>query len=225
MIPSEPRRARRQAARKRRSDGERSRSAILDAAAQLATVDGIGGLSMGRLADAVGMSKSGLFAHFGSKEELQLATVDKAESLFDAQVLGPASEASSGLDRLRRLTDGYLRYVEVDTFPGGCFFASVLAEVDMHPGPVRDRLVSWLGEWLGQLETAIRDAQTEGTIDASEDPAQLAFEIGAALLLANAQFVVARTPEPIQRARLAIERRLDAAAGGRRPMKRESPWG
>src|SRR5437762_1890992 len=137
--------------RKRRVDGERSRSAILDAAAKLATVEGIGGLSMGRLADEVGMSKSGLFAHFGSKEELQLATVEKASAVFDAQVLEPASSASTGLDRLQRLVDAYLHYIEVDNFPGGCFFASVLAEVDMRPGPVRDRLVSFLGDWLGQL--------------------------------------------------------------------------
>jgi AcrR family transcriptional regulator len=201
-------------ARKRRSDGERSRSAILEEAARLATVDGIGGLSIGRLADAVGMSKSGLFAHFGSKEELQLATIEKAGSRFAAQVLEPAATASGGLDRLRRLVDGYLRYLEVDTFPGGCFFASVLAEVDMQPGPVRDRIVSFLGDWLGRLETAARDAQAEGSIDAAEDAGQLAFEIEAALLLANAQFVVARSPQPLERARRAVERRLAAAAAG-----------
>src|SRR5689334_23789123 len=130
--------------RKRRSDGERSRSAILDTAAALATVDGIGGLSLSRLADAVGMSKSGLFAHFGSKEELQLATIERANEIFDESVLEPAA-ASSGLERLRALAEGYLRYIELDTFPGGCFFASVLAEVDMHPGPVRDRLTVFLG--------------------------------------------------------------------------------
>jgi AcrR family transcriptional regulator len=199
-------------ARRRRSDGERSRSAILSEAARLATVEGIDGLSISRLADAVGMSKSGLFAHFGSKEELQLATVEAASSLFAAQVLEPAANATSGLERLRRLVDGYLRYVEVDTFPGGCFFASVLAEVDMHPGPVRDRLVAFLTDWLGRLETAVREAQAEGAIDSAEDAGQLAFEIEAALLLANAQFVVARTPEPIDRARRAIERRLASAA-------------
>jgi AcrR family transcriptional regulator len=197
--------------RKRRSDGERSRSAILDEAARLATVEGIDGLSIGRLAAAVGMSKSGLFAHFGSKEELQLATVETASSVFAAEVLEPAANAPNGFDRLRRLYEGYLRYVEVETFPGGCFFASVLAEVNMQPGPVRDRLVSFLNGWLGQLETAVRDAQAEGAIAAAEDAAQLAFEIEAALLLANAQFVVARTPEPIERARRAIDRRLDAA--------------
>jgi len=199
---------------KRRADGERSRDAILDEAARLATVEGLGGLSIGRLAAAVGMSKSGLFAHFGSKQELQLATVEKAGALFAAQVVAPASDASGGLERLVRLVDGYLRYVEVDTFPGGCFFASVLAEVDMQPGPVRDRLVRFLGDWLAQLETAVRDAQGEGALDAAEDARQVAFEIEAALLLANAQFVVVRSPEPIERARRAIERRLAAAATG-----------
>lgn len=190
----------------------RSREAILDEAARLATVDGIGGLSLSHLADAVGMSKSGLFAHFGSKEELQLETVEAANALFEDQVIRAASTAATGLERLRGLLDAYLRYLEVETFPGGCFFASALAEVDMQPGPVRDRLVVFLADWLGRLEAAVADAQREGDIDPSEDPAQLVFELEAALLLANAQYVVTRTPEPIDRARRAIDRRLGAAA-------------
>jgi Bacterial regulatory proteins, tetR family. len=198
--------------RKRRSDGERSRGAILDEAARLATVKGIEGLSIGRLADAVGMSKSGLYAHFGSKEELQLETVEIASSLFARQVTEPASEAPTAFERLQRLVDGYFRYLEVETFPGGCFFASALAEMDMQPGPVRDRLVAFLSEWLARIEAAVREAQTEGAIDLAEDPAQLTFEIEAALFLANAQYVIARTPESIERARRAIERRLDPAA-------------
>jgi AcrR family transcriptional regulator len=205
MVVGEPR-------RRRRSDGEHSRTAILDAAARLATVEGIEGLSISRLADAVGMSKSGLFAHFGSKEELQLATVEAATAVFAAQVTDPAAGAATGHERLRRLVDGYLRYLAVDAFPGGCFFASVLAEVDMKPGAVRDRLVAFLGDWMTRLETAVRDAQAEGAIDSAEDAAQLAFEIEAALFLANAQYVIARTREPIERARRAIERRLAAAA-------------
>jgi AcrR family transcriptional regulator len=208
--------------RARRSDGEQSRSAILDAATRLATVEGIGGLSLARLADAVGMSKSGLFAHFGSKEELQLATVETASSVFFAQVVEPALAAGSGIERLRRLVNGYLTYVEVDTFPGGCFFASVLAEVDMQPGAVRDRLVAFLADWLHRLETAARDAQADGAIDPAEDPAQIAFEIEAALLLANAQYVVTRTPEPVERARRAVERRL-AAAGTPAPALGQPP--
>ena len=200
-------------ARRRRSDGERSRKAILDEAAQLATVEGIGGLSISRLADAVGMSKSGLFAHFGSKQELQLATIETASDLFTEQVIEPASVAPTGLERLRRLAEGFLRYVEGGVYPGGCFFASVAAEMDTHPGPVRDLAVQVVGEWLRQLETAVRDAQAEGAIDPSEDVEQLAFELNAYLLLANAQFVISQESTPIDRARRALERRLTAAAG------------
>jgi len=202
-VPSKP--------RKQRSDGERSRSAILNEAARLATVEGIGGLSLGRLADAVGMSKSGLFAHFGSKEELQLATIETANSIFDQQVVGPAAEASSGLERLRALLDSYLHYVESGTFPGGCFFASVLVEVSMQPGAVRDRLVAFLDDWLGRLQDAVREAQREGAIDEREDPAQLAFELEAALLLANTEYSVTQSAEAVKRGRKAIERRLKEA--------------
>jgi AcrR family transcriptional regulator len=198
--------------RRRRSDGERSRSAILAEAARLATVEGIGGLSLARLADAVGMSKSGLFAHFGSKEELQLATIETADEIFAEQVLERAAQASSGLERLRALLDGYLDYVEARTFPGGCFFATVLVEVSMQPGAVRDRLLAFLRDWLGRLEAAARDAQREGDIDKAEDPRQLAFELESSLLLANTQFAVMQDPEPIKRGRTAIKRRLEAAA-------------
>jgi AcrR family transcriptional regulator len=200
-------------ARRRRSDGERSRKAILDEAAQLATVEGIGGLSISRLADAVGMSKSGLFAHFGSKEELQLATIETASALFTEQVIGPASAAPTGLERLQQLAERFLRHVEDDVFSGGCFFASVAAEMDTRPGPVRDLAVQVVDEWLRRLQTAVRDAQAEGAIDSSEDAEQLAFELDAYLLLANAQFVISRESTPIDRARRALERRLTAAAG------------
>jgi AcrR family transcriptional regulator len=198
--------------RRQRSDGARSRSAILDEAARLSTVEGIGGLSLSRLADSVGMSKSGLFAHFGSKEELQLATIERADEIFHNQVLEPAASATDGLDRLRRLVDGYLRYVQAGTFPGGCFFATVLVEVSMQPGAVRDRLLAFLQDWLGRLESAIRDAQSEGKIDKGEDGGQLAFELEASLLLANTQFSVMQSAEPIERARRSIERRLKEAA-------------
>lgn len=197
-------------ARRRRSDGEHSRAAILEAAARLATVEGIEGLSIGRLADEVGMSKSGLFAHFGSKEELQLATVDAAADVFAARVTAPAAESPTSAERLRRLVDGYLRYLGDDTFPGGCFFASVLAEVDMRPGALRDRLVDFLGGWVAELEAAVRGAQAEGALDPGEDPEQVVFEIGALLLYANTRYVVSRDAEPIERARRAIERRLRA---------------
>jgi AcrR family transcriptional regulator len=198
-------------ARRRRSDGQRSRNAILREAAQLATVVGIDGLSIGRLADAVGMSKSGLFAHFGSKEELQVATVEAASALFTEQVIEPALAAPTGLERLRQLANNFLRYVE-GVYPGGCFFASVAAEMDTRPGPVRDLAVQLTDEWLGQLELAVRDAQAEGALDAAEDPEQLAFELDAYMLMANALFVLRGEPTQLDRARRALERRLEVAA-------------
>ncbi len=214
MSETEVRRAGDRGARRRRSDGERSRNAILREAAQLATVEGIGGLSIGRLAEAVGMSKSGLFAHFGSKEELQLATIETAGALYTETVIDPAMLAPTGLERLRQLAENFLRHVEDGVYPGGCFFASVAAEMDTHPGPVRDHAVQLAVEWSRLLETAVRDAQAEGAIDLSEDPEQLAFELDAYLLLANAHFVVSQESAPIDRARRAIERRLTAAAPG-----------
>ena len=201
-----------QQARRRRSDGERSRAAILREAAKLATVEGLEGLSIARLAEAVGMSKSGLFAHFGSKEELQLATVETASDLFDEIVIDPALVAPTGIERLRSLCENYLRHVEGDVYPGGCFFASVAAELDTRRGPVRDRAVEVVGDWLGYQQTAVRDAQAEGAIEPSEDPEQLAFELEAYLMLANQLFVIGHDPASIEQARRALERRLAHAA-------------
>jgi AcrR family transcriptional regulator len=202
--------------RRRRSDGERSRAAILREAAQLATVEGLDGLSIARLADAVGMSKSGLFAHFGSKEELQLATVATASELFDEIVIDPALAMPTGIERLRALCENYLRHVERSVYPGGCFFASAAAELDTRMGPVRDLAIEVVGGWLEQQRKAVRDAQAEGAIDPSEDPDQLAFELEAYLMAANQMFVISQDPAPIAQARRAIARRLAqvAPAGG-----------
>ena len=198
-------------ARVQRSDGARSRQAILDEAARLATIEGLDGLSIGRLADAVGMSKSGLYAHFGSKEELQLATIESATTVFLELIVEPAQGAPTGLDRLMLLTEGFLDYVEDGVYPGGCFFASVAAEFDTRPGAVRETAISLGVRWLELLEEAIRDAQSEGLIGPQEDGAQLAFELNAYLLLANAQYVAQQSPAPMVRARKAIVTRLAAA--------------
>jgi AcrR family transcriptional regulator len=197
--------------RTQRSDGIRSREAILDEAARLATVAGLDGLSIGRLADAVGMSKSGLYAHFRSKEELQLATIETATAFFFARIVEPARQAPDGLGRLRLLLDGFLDYVEGGVYPGGCFFASVAAEMDTRPGRVRDTAIRLSLQWIQLLAEAIRDAQAEGSLDAGEDPDQLAFELNAYLLLANAQYVALQNGTPIARAKSAIAARLAAA--------------
>ena len=173
----------------------------------LATVDGLSGLSIAGLANAVGMRKSGPFAHFGSKEELQLATIESAEAIFNTQVIEPAAVAPNALQRLRDITENYLRYVESDTFPGGCFFATTLVEMSMQPGAVRDRLVDFLADWLRRLEAMIREAQTEGSIHARRgDPGQLAFDLEAALFLANAQHTVSSSISRADRPRTPFHR-------------------
>src|SRR4051812_1048654 len=120
--------------------GERTRRAILETASALASQHGLDSLSMGGLADATGMSKSGLFAHFGSKEELQLATVEYAADVFTREVIDPARAAPRGVARLWALCDGFLSYLEREVFPGGCFFGATSSEFKNRPGPVRDRI-------------------------------------------------------------------------------------
>ena len=117
------------------------------------------------------MSKSGLFAHFGSKEELQIATIGTAAEVFTEQVITPGLSAPTGLERVQALAEGYLRHVEAAVYPGGCFFASIASEMDTHPGPVRDLAVQFMADWLELVERAIADAQAEGTIDPAADAA------------------------------------------------------
>jgi AcrR family transcriptional regulator len=198
-------------ARKQREDGLRSRRTILDAAAKLATVEGLEGLSIGRLADHIGMSKSGLYAHFGSKEELQLATVVTAGDIFTDRVVAPTDSIESPLARLEALCERFLEHLEQRVFPGGCFFASVAAEFDTHPGPVKELITAYSGGWLERLVGLVAAAQEDGELDAREDPAQLAFEIDAHLLMANTAFLLGTEPRALDRARIAIRSRLDAA--------------
>ena len=200
-----------EAPRKRRSDGEASRKAILQEAARLATVEGINGLSIGRLAEAVGMSKSGLFAHFGSKEELQLATIETAHALFHELVIEPALVATTALGRLRMLIELFLRHVENKVYPGGCFYVSVGVELGAQSGPVRDEAVALSAGWMRLVVDTIREAQAEGSIAAAEDAEQLAFDLTGYLLLGNTQFVATQDPATIDRARHAVEHRLATA--------------
>jgi AcrR family transcriptional regulator len=157
-------------ARRARSDGERSRAAILHEAARLATVDGLDGLSLAHLANAVGMSKSGLFAHFRSKQELQLATVDAASAIFDEQVIEPAVAVRPGVARLRAYVERFLGHVEEGVFPGGCFFVSAVSELDSHPGPVRDGAMAFSQRWLGLLAAEVAAAQTRRRSPSSSTP-------------------------------------------------------
>jgi AcrR family transcriptional regulator len=212
MSAPSPQRSPSRPPRRRRSDGERSRAAILREAARLATVEGLEGLSLARLADAVGMSKSGLFAHFGSKEELQLATIDAASAIFDELVIAPAGEEPAGVPRLRAYVERFLDHVEEGVFPGGCFFVSAMGELDTHPGPVRDGAMAFSQRWLMLLAEQVSTAQAAGELEPTADPAQIAFELNAYMVLGNMQFVAASDPATLDRVRRAVDARLGALA-------------
>jgi AcrR family transcriptional regulator len=193
-----------------KTKGERTRQAILDEAAALATEEGLAPLSIGRLADATGMSKSGLFAHFGSKEELQLATVDHAASLFVAEVIAPARAAPRGVARVWALCDHMIDYAERQVFPGGCFFAATSFEFNNRPGPVRDRIEEMLRSWLSYLEHAVEQAQQAGELDAGISAREIAFQLDAFAQAANAQYQLFRDDGVFEEARRAIRERLES---------------
>lgn len=195
--------------------GEETHARILRTAVDLASTEGLEGLTIGRLATALGVSKAGLFAHFGSKEALQLATVEAARGVYFSAIVEPALGAPEGLPRLRKLCEAWLDYVEDDTFRGGCFFASASMEFDSRPGPVRDRIAETMREWLDFLESAIKDAQRLGHVKKDLDAAQVAFELNAIELGGNWAKQLFLDPKAVRRARDAILARLDAIAAPR----------
>jgi AcrR family transcriptional regulator len=194
--------------RQPRADGERTRAAILRTAASLATVEGLEGLSIGNLAGATGISKSGLYAHFGSKQELQLATVDTAEQILDSEVIRPALAARPGLDQLAAACEAFLSYVERRVFPGGCFFAATSLEMGARPGLVRDRIAGIQSGFTAMLRSFAATAIDQHELAADEDPERLAFELHAILLGADAQFVLRDDPMVLDLARQVVHRRL-----------------
>jgi AcrR family transcriptional regulator len=193
-----------------KTKGERTRHAILDVAASLATEEGLEPLSIGRLAEATSMSKSGLFAHFGSKEELQLATVDHAAELFVREVIAPAREAPRGLARVWALCENMIDYAARQVFPGGCFFAAASFEFNRRPGPVRDRIQHMLGTWVSYLEHAVEQAQQSGEILQDVSARELAFELDAFAQAANARFQLFEDEAVFADARRAIRERLES---------------
>jgi AcrR family transcriptional regulator len=193
-----------------KTKGERTRQSILDVAAKLATEEGLEPLSIGRLAEATEMSKSGFFAHFGSKEELQLATVDHAAEIFVAEVIEPARAAPQGLPRVWALCDHMIGYTERQVFPGGCFFAAASFEFNRRPGRVRDRIEEMMRSWLSYLEHAVERAQEAGELDASLEAREIAFQLDAFAQAANAQFQLFGDPRVFDEARRAVRDRLES---------------
>ena len=153
------------------------------------------------------MSKSGLYAHFGSKEDLQLAAIETASAIFDAEVIAPADQKTTPLEKIETLCEQFLSHIERRVFPGGCFFASAAAEFDTHPGAVKERIAEFQRGWTDLLVQLVRDAQAAGQLR-TEDPDQLVFELNGYLIMANMAFLLYGSNQPIDRAREAVAARL-----------------
>lgn len=197
----------------------KTRRDILQVAVDIASADGLEGLSIGRLATELEMSKTGIFSHFGSKEQLQLATVEAAKEIFLEQVAQPPLKSPQGVPRLKAMLEHWLGYVERIVFRGGCFFAAASAEFDSRPGRVRNRIAELTKAWMLALQEEIRFAQREKEISDSVNPAQLAFELHAYVQEANWAFKLFNDKSAFLLARRAIAQRIAMASGKRVPSK------
>jgi AcrR family transcriptional regulator len=199
--------------RKPRADGVESRRAILQAAANLATTRGLEGLSIGELAQHIGMSKSGLYAHFKSKEELELATIETAAEIFERGVLGPAGESPGGLSRVLALSEAFFGHLERRVFPGGCFFATVAVQLASRPGRPRDRVMELQKRWIEQFAEALGQAVAGGELPRDTDIDQLVFEITAMMVRANFTWIVTGETRVLEQARIGIRHVLERVVG------------
>ena len=187
-----------------------SRAQTLGVAVQLASVVGLEGLTIGRLADRLGMSKSGLVGRFGSKEQLQLATLDQAADIFRRTVYEPASAAPPGLARLNAICDAWVAYLGRPPFPGGCFLTTAMVEFDARPGPVNDAVKKVMQRWLAVLEREASTAIDNGELPVGTDPKDVAFTINALAVGANCDFQLNGNPGSLQRVRRAMATVLDS---------------
>ena len=187
-----------------------TRAAVTDVAVDRASIDGLDGLSIGRLADAARMQKSSVFSLFGSKEDLQLATLEAAIDQFKDEVWRPAADERPGLTRLLALCDTWLSYHEREVMPGGCFLTTATIEYDARPGPLRDAIARTMKQWLGVLEREVATAIEAGELPADTDPADVAFQLNALAAAASYGFQLWRGPEVFERARRSMRRVLMA---------------
>jgi AcrR family transcriptional regulator len=195
--------------------GEDTRQAILAQALSLASEVGLSGVSIGALAERVRMSKSGLFAHFSSKDNLDVAILDEAARRFVDLVVVPALREKRGEPRVRALFDRWLAWAGQDFMPGGCVFVAAAVELDDRPGPARDKLVATQKDWLGTLAGAVRIAMEEGHFRADLDPAQLAYEMYSLAYGFHTLSRLLRDSTSERRARTAFERLVRDARPGR----------
>lgn len=187
--------------------GQQTRASILDAALNLASQKGLEGLSIGLLAETTGMSKSGVFAHFGSREELQISVIREYHARFEEEVFFPAMQEPRGLPRLRALFERWVRRVSVE-LDSGCIYISGAVEFDDRPGPVRDALVQMVVAWHAALSRAIALAVEEGHLRPDTEPTQMLFEMHGLILALHHDARFLRTPGALDRARRGFERVL-----------------
>src|SRR6516165_8505857 len=201
----------------------KTRRDILQVAVDIASAEGLEGLSIGRLATELQMSKTGIFAHFGSKEQLQLATVEAAKQVFLEQVVQPALAHPRGIPRLRAMLENWIGYVERIVFRGGCFFAAASAEFDSRPGRVRYEIASLTKAWLLGLQDEIAFARSLKQLKTDADPVQVAFELHAYVQEANWAFKLFNDKSAFSHARQAIARCI--AASSRKAIPKKSRRG
>ena len=184
--------------------GLQTKAAIVDAALGLATQIGLEGLSIGALAEVMQMSKSGVFAHFGSREELQISVVREYHTRFEEEVFYPAMSFPRGLPRLRALFDNWMKRTSVE-IDSGCIYISGAVEFDDRPGPVRDALAGSVNTWLSAMHRAIDIAVEEGHLRPDTDAAQMGFEIHALILALHYEARFLRSPQSLKRAVVAFD--------------------
>jgi AcrR family transcriptional regulator len=192
--------------------GDETRRLVLRRAVDLASIEGLDGVTIGRLAEELSISKSGLFAHFGSKEALQLATIRAARAIFSLAVVTPAMAQPPGMVRLRALLDGWLDYSRSRAFPGGCFFSRATHEYAARPSAVRDALRDADDEWLGLVAGTIDQARELGEVRADVDSRQVAYELDSYLDSANMRSLLGGDLAVYDAAKAAVESRLASIA-------------
>lgn len=200
MAPVSPRRS--------AAEARRTRERIVERSVALASLEGLEGLTIGRLAADLGISKSGLLGHFGSKEALQLAALERAAVVFDREVWRPAADAEPGLARLRAVCAAWISYLERGVFPGGCLFVSSTFEYDGRAGPVRDLLRRQFGAWRRRLSADVRAAADRGDLPRGTDTEQVVFELYGILMSLNHTLQLHGDPAAADRARRAVDRLL-----------------
>ena len=193
----------------RRARGMRSRAAVLERSVQMASREGLEGLTIGALAADLEVHKSSVFALFGSKEELQLATLGAARAILIDQVIVPALASEEGLPRLLAIGEAWCDYLRSDVFAGGCFLCAASTEMDGRPGPVRDALVAVMREWLAVLDANIEAALAAGQLRAETEPAAIAFRLNALGMAANWQRQLLVDSSAVEHARAAWRAELD----------------